>query len=423
MDIEMPKEPVKLAIIGAGNRSTVVYQPLFAMLKPWVDVVAVCDPVAKHSKRYAEELGIESYTSIKELVESGSFEAALVVAPVDLHHAISVYLSEHGIHHLVETSMASLLKQAKDMRDTAREKGIIMRVAENFFRYPFDRIAKKVIDSGVIGSVDRISCFHDHTGYHNNSRWLMMMNSFPTHVQAIQHVMPTVPHYEMAHRYRTTEKYSARFFFFPENKLVIDHAGNIKGMLGRYFRPGYTEVNGASGTLARTGTSKNWLGEAELRMCSEDALINQRAVADQFYPVEHVVDDGCWVQERLTLPDATIQYTPFAKLSQYAETKGILYAGHTHRPYYAVASAEILIDFALQVRSIRASEFSDDAAVMSMMMEVAVRESILRNSERLALPLDEDLEAEQQAAQALKDKNGVDPMDVEGMLKVEVERP
>ena len=35
----------------------------------------------------------------------------------------------------------------------------------------------------------------------------------------------------------------------------------------------------------------------------------------------------------------------------------------------------------------------------------------------------EDLEAEQQAAQALKEKNGVDPMDVEGMLKVEVERP
>ena len=76
MDIEKPEQPIKLAIIGAGNRSTVVYQPLFAMLKPWVDVVAVCDPVATHSKKYAEELGIESFTSIKELVKSGSFEAA-----------------------------------------------------------------------------------------------------------------------------------------------------------------------------------------------------------------------------------------------------------------------------------------------------------------------------------------------------------
>ena len=46
MDIQTPKVPVKLAIIGAGNRSTVVYQPLFAMLKPWLDVVAVCDPRA-----------------------------------------------------------------------------------------------------------------------------------------------------------------------------------------------------------------------------------------------------------------------------------------------------------------------------------------------------------------------------------------
>jgi len=75
------------------------------------------------------------------------------------------------------------------------------------------------------------------------------------------------------------------------------------------------------------------------------------------------------------------------------------------------------------VRGIRVSEFSDEAAVMSMMMEVAVRESILRNSERVALPLEEDLEAEEQAAQALMEKNGVDPMDVEGMLNVEVSRP
>ena len=58
-----------------------------------------------------------------------------------------------------------------------------------------------------------------------------------------------------------------------------------------------------------------------------------------------------------------------------------------------------------------------------MMMEVAVRESILRNGERLTLPLDENLEAEEQAAKALAEKNGVDPMDVEGMLNLEVERP
>ena len=41
----------------------------------------------------------------------------------------------------------------------------------------------------------------------------------------------------------------------------------------------------------------------------------------------------------------------------------------------------------------------------------------------MTLPLDENLEAEEQAAKALAEKNGVDPMDVEGMLNLEVERP
>ena len=415
--------PVKLAIIGAGNRSTVVYQPLFKLLKPWVDIVAVCDPIQQHADTYASALGIKAYTSIEDLVASGAIEAALVVTPIDLHHAISVYLSDNGIHHLVETSMANLLKQAEEMRDAARDNNTIMRVAENFFRYPFDRIAKRVIDSKVIGDVKRVSCFHDHTGYHNNSRWVMMMDALPEYVQAIEHVMPTAPHYEMAHRYRTSETYSARFFFFPEDRLVVDHSGNIKGMLGRYYRPGYTEVNGAWGTLARSASGKNWLGEAELRVCSEDALMNKRAEADQCYPVKHVVENGCWVQERLELPDQVIAYTPFAQLSQYEDGKGNLYGGHTHRAYYAVASAEILIDFALQVRDVRPSEFSDDAAVMSMMMEVAVRESVLQNGERIALPLDEELESEAVVAAALKDKHGVDPMDVQAMLSLEVGRP
>lgn len=423
MEIQELDAPVKLAIIGAGNRSTVVYQPLFKLLKPWVDIVAVCDPIKENADKYAAALGIKSFTSIEDLVASGTIEAALVVTPIDLHHAISVYLSENNIHHLVETSMSSLLKQAQEMRDTARNNNTIMRVAENFFRYPFDRIAKRVIDSEVIGDVKRVSCFHDHTGYHNNSRWVMMMDAFPEYAQAIEHVMPTAPHYEMPHRFREAETYSARFFFFPEDRLVVDHSGNIKGMLGRYFRPGYTEVNGAWGTLARSASSKNWLGEVELRVCSDDALMNQRAVADRYYPVEHVVENGVWVQERLELPDQVVEYTPFAQLSQYGDVRSNLYGGHTHRAYYAVASAEILIDFALQVRGVRASEFSDDAAVMSMMMEVAVRESVLRQGERIALPLDEELEAEAKVAAALKEKHGVDPMDAQAMLSLKLGRP
>jgi hypothetical protein len=60
---------------------------------------------------------------------------------------------------------------------------------------------------------------------------------------------------------------------------------------------------------------------------------------------------------------------------------------------------------------------------MSMMMEVAARESALRNGERLDLPLTGDLEAERRMRESLKGKHGVDPLDIEGMLAVSFPRP
>ncbi|MBI1929102.1 hypothetical protein HYR99_33255 [Candidatus Poribacteria bacterium] len=45
--IPIPQEPLKVALIGAGNRAQGHYCPVFKFLKPWVEVVAVCDPGQK----------------------------------------------------------------------------------------------------------------------------------------------------------------------------------------------------------------------------------------------------------------------------------------------------------------------------------------------------------------------------------------
>lgn len=48
--------------------------------------------------------------------------------------------------------------------------------------------------------------------------------------------------------------------------------------------------------------------------------------------------------------------------------------------------------------------------------ECGARESILNNGIKIALPLDVELESEQNALAALKARTGIDPLDVEGML-------
>jgi predicted dehydrogenase len=406
--------PVDIALIGTGHRSQTIYQPLFESLKPWVRLVAVCDPVREHADAYAECMGVRAFYSLQDLVRSQSIEAALVVAPIDVHHAMSCYLSRHGIHNLVETSMCSLLAQGKEMVQVAREKEIVFRIAENFFRFPFDRIAKKIAETGFLGPIKRLTCFHDHTGYHNNSRWIMFYNAYPEAVQSIEHTMPVSPHYEAPHRFHTEEKFRARFFFFPENRLVTDMAGNIKGMLGRYSRPGYTELNGARGTIVYRATSA-WIGEAEVRYCSDEALQNG-AIADQVFPIEHISENGCWASERVDLPMGRVEYS-----NPYRTAQASLV--NPRRDYYAAAVMGHIVDFARTIREGVPSEYTDEDALMVLTMEVGARESALHNGERLNFPLTGDLESEQQLYKSLKEKHGVDPLDIKGMLNIAVPRP
>ena len=69
-------------------------------------------------------------------------------------------------------------------------------------------------------------------------------------------------------------------------------------------------------------------------------------------------------------------------------------SAYHRRNYYSAAVISHIVDFAETIRAVRESEYTDEDALMAMMMEVASRESALQEGRRLALPLEGDLESE-----------------------------
>ncbi len=406
-------KPLSVALVGTGNRSQKVYRPLFEALEPWMKLVAVCDPVRESTDAFAEAMGVPAFYNLKDLVAARPMEAALVVTPVPSHHSIAVYLLSHGIPVNVETSMCSLLVQAREMVAAARDNDTILRVGENFFRFPFDRMMRLVADDGFVGPIERLTCWHDHTGYHNNSRWISFFRSHPVAVQAVHHTMAAAPHYQLPHRYYESEAYRAHFFWFPDNALVIDHSGNMKSMLGRYPRPGYTELAGARGSIVQQAPQMG-VGKAEVRYCTDEALRNGAGVADQVFPIEHVTGGENWLSSHVDLPTGRVEYVNHHRPGRTA---------YNNREYYGAAVMGHLVDFAETVRGVRASEYTDEDALMAMMMEVATRESALNSGVRLELPLEGDLESEALLRAEQRREYGVDPLDVEGMMSIEYPLP
>jgi predicted dehydrogenase len=310
--------------------------------------------------------------------------------------------------------MSKMLLLAQEMVRTARENHVVMRVAENFFRFRFDRIAKRVVETGLLGEIKRLTCFQDHTGYHNSSRWIVFHGAYPESVQALAHRMPTAPHYEAPHRYHEDELFRARFFTFPGDRLVIDMTGNMKSMLGRYPRPGYTEIDGQRGAIVQQA-DEAWQGVSEVRYCSDEAL-QSGGKADHICPIVHIDENGCWAASRVDLPIVgRVEY-----VNPYRHDLG---KSLHRRDYYGPAVMGHVVDFCRAVREGTPSEYSDKDALMAMMMEVAARESALRDGERIHLPVGGELEVERQTRAEMTEQYGVDPLDIEGMLSISYPRP
>ena len=405
-------QPLSVALIGTGNRSKTTYRPIFDYLKPWVNIVAVCDPVRESADEFAESIGVPAFYSLHDLIAARPMEAAFVVSPIPSHHSICCTLLSHGVHVNVETSMCSLLAQGQEMVAAAADGKAILRIAENFFRFPFDRMMKRISADGFIGEVKRLTCWHDHTGFHNNSRWIHFFGAHPAAVQSIAHDMPTEGHYQQAHRYYESERYRAHFFFFPDDSLVIDHAGNIKSMLGRYPRPGYTELAGARGAIVQQAAA-GWHGQGEVRYCTDEALTNGGR-HDVTFPIVHLGDGRDWLSSHVDLPHGRIQVVNPHRLGASA---------YHRRNYYSAAVISHIVDFAETARGLRESEYDERDALMAMMMDVACRESALNDGMRLQLPLTGELESETMLRAALTQEHGVDPMDIEGMLAISYPRP
>jgi len=424
MDLPKPNQPVRTALIGTGHRASTIYQPLLPSLADWIEVVACCDPVRENCDAAASALGARPYHDVRELVRDGLAEAALVVTPVPSHYAYSVYLSSHGIHNMCETSWCNLVGQGREMIRVAREHGVVVRVAENFFRFACDRFALAVRESGFIGRIGRIFSYADHTGYHNDSRWVRFFGH-PVWAQAIEHAMDTPSFRSMPHRFHTGEHFRAHFFAFDNGAMVIDQLANAKGWLGRHPRPGYTEWQGERGTLIhrardpQKGDGGFTPGSMQLRRCSDAGMDAEHqvstihSIADELVEVVCEDDGNSWTRTYADTSAGCLEYVNPLRCRDFSNPR---------RDYGPSAMAH-LVDFALAVRGLRQSEFDAEDALMSLMMDVACRESAQNEGRRVALPLTGELEADAQMRRSLAELYGVDPMDVVGMMSVNYARP
>ncbi len=158
-------ETLKIAVVGTGGRAR-AHLNTIPKLESIYQLVGVCDIDRGRAAETAQQLSISGYTDIETLIEEQSPDVILITVPPDGHHVITEIAASRGNHVITETPISTTLPCADRMIDAAERYGVKLEVAENVWRWPHERLKRKIVDAGLIGEITHAHLWYTSGSYH-----------------------------------------------------------------------------------------------------------------------------------------------------------------------------------------------------------------------------------------------------------------
>ncbi len=151
-----------IALVGAGFmgiRHIRGYAALHDAGVAQAEVVAILDLNREVAERAADEAEIllgrrpAVYTDLVDLLQDAAVEAIDIVTDPRTHHTIAITAMDAGRHVLCEKPLALTVRAARAMIDAAERNGVVLATGENYRRGGANRLARAVLDAGLLGHV------------------------------------------------------------------------------------------------------------------------------------------------------------------------------------------------------------------------------------------------------------------------------
>ena len=146
---------INVGFIGCGRISDLHY-PGYRNNRD-ARIYAVCDSNEETAlQRKKQWKAARHFTDYREMLEDPEIDAVEILTPHTLHESMVIDSANAYKHIAVQKPMAVNLKSADRMLDYASGRGRVFRVTDNYAFYPPVILARKMIDSGDIGTPTNI---------------------------------------------------------------------------------------------------------------------------------------------------------------------------------------------------------------------------------------------------------------------------
>ena len=146
---------LNVGVIGIGVIATTKHIP--ALLKREdVKITAICDIDTAKAEKAKADLGLTDatvYADYKEVCTDPSIDVIHVCTPNPLHHDITMLALNNGKHVHCEKPLALTYKDAREMVDTAKAKGLKLTSGTQWRYNPAPMKMKKMVEDGVFGDI------------------------------------------------------------------------------------------------------------------------------------------------------------------------------------------------------------------------------------------------------------------------------
>lgn len=222
---------------------------------------SICDLDGKRAKDLADRYGVNSYSSIEEMLSREKLDGCLVCTPTKTHASVAMQVMEAGMNVFVEKPMSFSSKECEAMAETAKRKKVLLTsgYVERF--NPAVSDTKKLIEGGKYGDPMMIE-FHRE-------------NRMPLHIKDVGVIYDTSVH----------DIDAAMFLFGSRPNVVFARAGK------RFhaFEDFATIMLGFEGQKVAIIAS-NWLTPKKVRTFS--AVCTDGIITGDFLTQEIRIDQG-----------------------------------------------------------------------------------------------------------------------------------
>lgn len=150
----VPDRKIRLALIGKGVMGTANINT--ALRVPGVELVAVCDIFNARLKEARQQWGdhIQIENDYIKLLQSDQIDAFVIATPDHWHQPIAIEALKNGKHVYCEKPVIHKRAEAASLIRAQQQSGKIFQIGTQGVSAVGTRMAKEILDSGLIGSIN-----------------------------------------------------------------------------------------------------------------------------------------------------------------------------------------------------------------------------------------------------------------------------